>query len=190
MILRFFRKGAAPNFAQLYHPLPQSTEDKWYRHVEVGTGRRYNKADVTGPGGASKGNPHYEWKGITRYWRYNREKMEQLEVRGKLVYSKSGMVYEKRYLDESKGVALQDWWDDISKLRGIPGEGEPLGYQPKNPKPLLDRIVKPGSREGDVVLDLFWGWGTGVGFAKKLTRRWIGIDITHLAIGLIKTRLA
>jgi hypothetical protein len=117
--LLYFSRAASPKFTQLYNPLPETTINKWYRHVEEGTGRRYNKADVTGPGGAAKGNPHYEWKGITRYWRYSPESMESLEAEGKLVYSKSGMVYEKRYLDESRGVALQDWWDDISMLRGI-----------------------------------------------------------------------
>ena len=116
--------------------------------------------------------------------------MEQLETRGKLVYSKSGMVYEKRYLDESKGVALQDWWDDISMLRGIHRDSERLGYPTQKPKALLDRIVRSSSNEGDVVLDPFCGCGTAVEVAQQLNRRWIGIDITHLAIGLIKTRLA
>src|SRR5207253_2689577 len=54
-----------------FTPLPESTTERWYRHVEEGTGRRYNKADVTGPGGAKKGNPVYEWNGITRAWRYS-----------------------------------------------------------------------------------------------------------------------
>ena len=79
-ILLYYSKGQSPKFRALYNPLPESTVEKWYRHVEEGTGRRYNKADVTGPGGAAKGNPHYEWKGITRYWRYSRESMERLEA--------------------------------------------------------------------------------------------------------------
>jgi DNA modification methylase len=189
-ILLYYSKGASPAFTQLYTPLPDKTQEKWYRHIEEGTGRRYNKADVTGPGGASKGNPHYEWKGITRYWRYNLEKMEQLEARGKLVYTKSGMVYEKRYLDESKGVAVQDWWDDISMLRGIHRDSERLGYPTQKPKALLERIIRSSSSEGDFVLDPFCGCGTAIEVAQQFNRRWIGIDITHLAIGLIKKRLA
>jgi DNA modification methylase len=188
-ILLYYSKGTSPTFAQLYNPLPASTEEKWYRNIEEGTGRRYNKADVTGPGGAAKGNPHYEWKGITRYWRYNREKMEQLDAKGKLVYSKTGMVYEKRYLDESKGVAVQDWWDDISMLRGIHRDSERLGYPTQKPKALLERIVRSSSNEGDVVLDPFCGCGTAIEVSQEFNRRWIGIDITHLAIGLIKKRL-
>jgi site-specific DNA-methyltransferase (adenine-specific) len=188
-VLLFYARSDGPIFKALYNPLPQSTVDSWYRNVEPGTGRRFNKADVTGPGGAAKGNPYYEWKGITRYWRYNREKMERLEAEGRLVYSKSGMVYEKRYLDESKGVAVQDWWDDIEMLRGISGSGERLGYPTQKPTALLERIVSASSNEGDTVLDPFCGCGTTIAAAQKLNRNWIGIDITHLSIALQKYRL-
>lgn len=188
-VLLFFSKGSSPHFQTLYNPLPESTKDKWYRHVEEGTGRRFNKADVTGPGGAAKGNAHYEWKGVLRYWRYKQTKMEELERAGRLVYSKSGMVYEKRYLDESKGVSIQDIWDDIPMLRGIHATGERLGYPTQKPEALLERILRTSSQEGDIVLDPFCGCGTTIQVAQKLNRRWIGIDITHLAIGLIKKRL-
>src|SRR6266568_604311 len=113
-------------FNPKFNPLPQSTIDSWYKHVEEGTGRRYNKADVTGPGGAAKGCPVYEWNGVTRAWRYSKENMERLSKEGRLVYSKTGMTYQKRYLDESKGVSLSSWWDDIDMLRGISSGGERL----------------------------------------------------------------
>ncbi len=187
-VLLFYSKSENPVFNTIYNPLSQSTQDKWYRYVEEGTGRRFDKADVTGPGGASKGNPHYEWKGVTRYWRYSRPKMEQLDAQDRLVYSKTGMVYEKRYLDESKGVSVQDWWDDISMLRGI-RVGERLGYPTQKPEPLLERIITTSSNEGDVVLDPFCGCGTTIAACQKLNRQWIGVDITHLAITLIKHRL-
>jgi adenine specific DNA methylase Mod len=187
-VILFYGKSEEVTFNTLYNPLPQSTIDNWYRNVEPETGRRYNKADVTGPGGAAKGNPYYEWKGVTRYWRYSKEKMEQLDKEGRLVYSKSGMPYQKRYLDESKGVSVQDWWDDISMLRGIQSK-ERLGYPTQKPEALLERIIKASSNEGDIVLDPFCGCGTTVNVAERLHRRWIGIDITHLAISLIKTRL-
>jgi adenine-specific DNA-methyltransferase len=73
-----------------FSPLPASTIEKWYRHVEEGTGRRYNKADITGPGGAVKGNPVYNWKGITRAWRFSKTRMEDLDREGLIVYSASG----------------------------------------------------------------------------------------------------
>jgi SAM-dependent methyltransferase len=100
------------------------------------------------------------------------------------------MVYEKRYLDESRGVAMQDWWDDIAMLRGIHRDSERLGYPTQKPEALLDRIIRSSSDEGDIVLDPFCGCGTAIAVAQRLDRHWIGIDITHLAIGLIKKRLA
>jgi len=184
-ILLYYSKGASPNFRALYNPLPESTTAKWYRHVEEGTGRRFNKADVTGPGGAAKGNPHYDWKGISRYWRYSKENMERLEAEGKLVYSKSGMVYEKRYLDESRGVAVQDWWDDISMLRGIHRNSERLGYPTQKPLALLERIISASSNPGDVILDPFCGCGTAIEAAYK-SRNWIGIDVTYQAMRVIR----
>jgi len=189
-VILFYSKSESPTFNTLYTPLSDKTADNWYRYVEEGTGRRYNKADVTGPGGAAKGNPHYEWKGVARYWRYTKEKMAALDAAGLLVYSaKSGMPYQKRYLDESKGVSVQDSWEDISMLRGITRDGERLGYPTQKPLALLERIVSASSNEGDVILDPFCGCGTAVAAAQNLGRSWIGIDVTHLAISLIKVRL-
>ena len=176
-------------FNVLYKPLPDSTVEKWYRHVEEGTGRRYNKADVTGPGGEAKGCPVFEWKGVTRAWRYSRENMERLEQEGRLVYTKSGMVYQKRFLDESKGVPLQSWWDDIDMLRGINKGGERLGYPTQKPLPLLERIIGVSSQENAIVLDPFCGCGTALVAAQKLGRQWIGIDISPTACRVMAKRL-
>jgi DNA modification methylase len=188
-VILFYTKTETATFNAIHLPLPESTVESWYRNVEPETGRRFNKADVTGPGGAAKGNPHYEWKGVTRYWRYSKERMAQLDASGKLVYSKSGMPYEKRYLDESKGVPVQDWWGDIDMLRGITAGGERLGYPTQKPEALLERIISTSSTIGDTVLDAFCGCGTTIAVAQRLNRRWIGIDITHLAITLMKKRL-
>ncbi len=187
-VILFYSKSQEVKYNTQYTPLPQSTVDNWYRYIEPGTVRSYINADVTGPGGAAKGNPCYEWNGVKRYWRYSRKKMEQLERAGRLVYSKSGMPYQKRYLDESKGVSLQDWWEDISMLRGIRGE-ERLGYPTQKPEALLERIIRCGTDEGDVVLDAYCGCGTTTSVAQRLNRRWIGIDITYQSISLVLRRL-
>ncbi len=176
-------------FNPKFNPLPQSTIDSWYKHVEEGTGRRYNKADVTGPGGAAKGCPVYEWHGVTRAWRYSKENMERLSKEGRLVYSKTGMTYQKRYLDESKGVSLSSWWDDIDMLRGISSGGERLGYPTQKPLKLLERILEVSSNENDIVLDAFCGCGTALVAAQKLKRQWIGIDISPTACRVMAKRL-
>jgi len=94
----------------------------------------------------------------------------------------------KRYLDEMPGVPLQNLWDDIFAINSQAQER--LGYPTQKPEALLERIIKASSNEGDLVLDPFCGCGTTVQVAQRLNRRWIGIDITHLAIGLIKKRLS
>jgi len=186
----FYARGNEWTWNPIYTPLPNSTKDQWYRNIEEGTGRLYNKADLTAakPGGDTK----YEWKGILpppgRYWAYSREKMEQMEREGRIVYSASGRPYMKRYLDESMGIQLQDWWGDIDMLRGI-NSSERLGYPTQKPLALLERIIQASSNPGDIVLDPFCGCGTAIAAAQKLDRKWIGIDITHLSIALQKYRL-
>jgi site-specific DNA-methyltransferase (adenine-specific) len=70
-----------------------------------------------------------------------------------------------------------------------PAASERLGYPTQKPEALLERIIQASSNEGDLVLDPFCGCGTAIAVAERLNRRWIGIDITHLAITLMKHRL-
>jgi hypothetical protein len=126
---------------------------------------------------------------VKRYWRYSKEKMQQLDAEGRLLYSKSGMPYQKRYLDESKGVPLQSWWDDIEMLRGITRSGERLGFPTQKPLALLERIVAVSSSDNDIVLDAFCGCGTALVAAQKLKRQWIGIDVSPTACRVMATRL-
>lgn len=159
-----------------------------YRHTEPETGRRYRLDNLTGPGGARKGNPEYEFLGVTRHWRYSKEKMQKLYEEGRIIQKRPGLVPAyKRYLDEMPGVALQDVWDDIRPL-GAQAK-ERLGYPTQKPTALLERIVQIGSQPGDLVLDPFCGCGTAIVAAQQLGRRWIGIDITHLAIAMNRFRL-
>lgn len=91
------------------------------------------------------------------------------------------------WLDKAAGPPLPDWWIDISPLKR--GFSEHMGYPTQKPEALLERIISASSRKGDVVLDPFCGCGTTISVAQHLKRRWIGIDVTHLAIMLIKHRL-
>ncbi|MGQ0503706.1 MAG: site-specific DNA-methyltransferase [Myxococcaceae bacterium] len=185
----YYVKSGAAKLNGIFTELPQSTIDKWYRHVEEGTGRRYNMGDASGPGGAIKGNPYFEWNGVKRYWRFSPERMKELERENRLAYSSTGVAYVKRYLDESKGVPIQDWWDDIPMLRGIHQGNESLSYPTQKPEKLLERILLCSSQPGDLVLDAFAGSGTTLAVAEKLGRRWIGIDCGKLSIYTIQKRL-
>jgi site-specific DNA-methyltransferase (adenine-specific) len=91
------------------------------------------------------------------------------------------------YLDESPGVRLQNLWEDIPAIASK--SAERLGYPTQKPLALLERVISTSSHPGDVVLDPFCGCGTAIAAAQKLERRWIGIDITHLSIALMKHRL-
>jgi DNA modification methylase len=185
--LLFYTKSDSPTWNQLFTPLDPEYIATTYRHVDPATGRKFTTTPMTGPGGAEKGNPVFEFRGHTRAWRYSKETMERLDSEGRLHFSKTGYARQKLYLDESRGVPVQDMWLDIKALAG--SNAERLGYPTQKPVALLERIVEASSNPGDLVLDPFCGCGTTIAAAQKLERRWIGIDVTHLAIGLIKTRL-
>lgn len=182
----FYTKDGEWEWNSQYTAYDESYVEDFYKFVDPESGRRYRLSDMTGPGGAAKGNPSYEVMGVTRYWRYTKERMAKLIEDGRVVQTKPGGVpQQKRYLDEMPGVALQNDWDDILPAGG----NEYLGYPTQKPLALLERIISASSNEGDVVLDPFCGCGTAVHAAEKLKRQWIGIDITHLAVSLIEKRM-
>ena len=146
--LLFYTKSDDYTFNQLFTPYSDKYMDTAYRFVEPGTGRRYRLVSMIGPGGAAKGNPAYEVMGVTRYWRYSREKMQDLLTRGLIVQSRPGTVPNRKYyLDEGKGVPVQTLWDDIPNLQA--SDAQRLGYPTQKPIGLLDRIVTAASNEGD-----------------------------------------
>ncbi|MFZ1087066.1 MAG: DNA methyltransferase [Terracidiphilus sp.] len=188
-VILFYTKGIDWQWNSMYTKYNEKYISEFYKYVEENSGRRYRLDNLTGPGGAAKGNPSYEVMGVSRHWRYSKEKMEKLIKEGRVVQTKPGAVPAyKRYLDEMPGVQIQDIWTDIGPI-GAQAQ-ERLGYPTQKPEALLERIISASSNEGDLILDPFCGCGTTVQVAQRLNRRWIGIDITHLAIGLIKTRLS
>jgi DNA modification methylase len=98
-----------------------------YPYVEASTGRRYGLWDITGPGGAAKGNPYYEIFAIAKYWRYSKTKMEEKIKEGRVIQPRPGAIpREIRYLDETSGIPLGTIWTDIPPINSQAHER--LGY--------------------------------------------------------------
>ncbi len=187
-IILFYTKTSNWNWNPIHTPYDEEYVGRFYRYMDPDTGRRYTLDNLTGPGGAAKGNPSYEVMGVTRYWRYSQKRMQELIDEGRIVQTSSGAVPRyKRYLDEMPGIPLQDIWTDIPPLSSQ--SLERLNYQTQKPEALLERIIASSSNEGDVVLDPFCGCGTAMAAAHKMNRQWLGIDITHLSVALMKNRL-
>ena len=170
--------------------VPQTAETvKGHDLIENGDGELFRLSDLTGAG---QGPPRrFGGKDISpprgRHWMYDQAGIDRLWEAGKIAFSSGGKPRLKTYLKDLAGVAVRDIWTDIEPLNSAAQER--LGYPTQKPEALLERIVKASSSEGDLVLDPFCGCGTAIAVAQRLNRRWIGIDITHLAIGLIKKRL-
>jgi site-specific DNA-methyltransferase (adenine-specific) len=134
----------------------------------------------------------YEYKGYKpprKGWAISIEKMKQWDREGRLHLpkNKSNRIRRKRFLSEWQGAPVQNIWNDISPLQSQAKER--MGFPTQKPQALLERIIQASSNKGDWVLDPFCGCGTAIASAEKLSRKWIGIDITHIAIALIKKRI-
>ncbi len=183
----FYRNGDLATWNAQFTSYDEEYLKRDYRRVDK-TGRRYRIDNIQGPGGAAKGNPFYEAMGVKRYWRYSKERMDELIKEGRIIQTKPGAVPQyKRYLDEMPGIPLQNLWDDIPIINNR--SAEYLGYPTQKPLKLLERIIKATSNENDIVLDAFCGCGTALVAAQKLKRQWIGIDVSPTACRVMATRL-
>lgn len=187
--LLYYTKGPNPTWHPQHGPHDDAYLEDKYRFVDP-DGRRYQLDNMTSPN--PRPNMMYEWKGHASPpagWRYSKETMAKLDAEGRIWYpdSKDKRPRLKRYLDEMPGVLPGNIWTDISPINSRAAER--LGYPTQKPLALLERIIAASSNEGDLVLDPFCGCGTTVDAAARLKRRWIGIDITYLAVDLIIKRL-
>ncbi len=181
----FYSKTGDYKFKRQMAPYKKAYIDSKFTHKDE-NGRRFRLSDLNPP--AERG-PIYEFHGITRAWRFTKEKMLQLEKEGR-IYTKSKVPQLKRYLDELEargGGAVHEIWDEIPAVNSMARER--LGYPTQKPIQLLERIINASSDEDDWVLDPFCGCGTAIAAAEKLHRHWIGIDITYLAVNIVKGRL-
>lgn len=183
--LLFYVKSNEYTWNQTFQPYDAEYLEQYYRYTDENE-RRFMSGDL-GAAGLQGGGYEYDWKGIKRIWRVPFETMERLEKEGKIFYTRNSIPRIKRYLDEAKGMPVQNVWSDLESLRSW--HGERLGYPTQKPLSLLERIIQSSSNEGDIVLDPFCGCGTALVAAQQLNRKWIGIDITHLAISTMKWRI-
>lgn len=182
-----YKKSETVKLNSVYSPYEQEYIEKVYKYQDE-DGRRWQSVSLTGPGGAAKGNPFYEFLGVSRYWQYSQENMQKLYEEGKIYQSKPGAVpRRKMYLDEAKGVPLQDIWTDIVPVQGAAGENE--NYPTQKPISLLERILDVATDFGDLVFDCFMGSGTTQAVAMMKHRRFIGADINLGAIQITTKRL-
>ena len=185
VILAFAKDVGSMYWSPIY--LPHNPEKVMQQYTLTDeSGRRYQLTSLLNPN-PNRPNLTYKFKGVNKVWRWTKERMMAEDAKGRIVVPKygKGIPRYKRYLDEQRGVPLGDWWGDIEIAIG----SERLGYPTQKPVALLERIIQTSSDEDATVLDPFCGCGTTIAAAQKLGRRWIGIDITHLAISLIRHRL-
>lgn len=195
-IIFFYVKSGKALFTPQYTEHDPEYIKKFYRYDDMDGRGPYRLADMASPN--PRPNMMYEWKGYgypSKGWRYQRDTMQKLDEDGRIYYpiktdgspDYTKRLALKRYLSEQEGSIVTNIWDDIQPLHGATAER--LGYPTQKPQALLERIISASSNPGDVVLDPFCGCGTAVAAAQALGRRWIGIDITHLSIALIKYRI-
>lgn len=202
--LLFYTRSDAYTWNPIFQPLPGETADAWYNNIEPGTGRRFNRDNLTAAGVRS-GSSGLPWRGVDptpkgRHWAIpgfaraiigdldTIEALEALDKAGRIFWPKKagGAPMFKRYLDESDGVPAQDVITDISPLKN--NSPERMGYPTQKPGALLDRVILASSNPGDLVLDAFCGCGTSIESAERLGRQWIGIDIARKAVEIVEKR--
>lgn len=209
-VILFYAKTDAFVWNRVFQPYEQSYIEEYYRFTAP-DGRRFRLVTLTGAG-TRTGDSGKPWRGINptkagRHWAVpaaaleraypdvdpstlsTQQKLELLEQAGLIFWptKAGGVPQQRRFLDENPGVPVQDVITDIQALSSHAAER--LHYPTQKPSELLERIVAASCPEGGVVLDPFCGCGTTIEAAHRLGRHWIGIDITHLSIGLIKRRL-
>lgn len=186
----YYTGGDAPTFNRPYQKyvlddLDEKTESKY--SLRDPDGRRYQLTSLLNPA-QDRPNLTYEFMGVTRVWRWTKERMEAAHKAGRVIQTKPGAVpREKRYLDEQEGRPIDTIWVDIPPVNSQAEER--LGYPTQKPLALLERIINASSNPNDIILDAFCGCGTALVAAQNLGRQWIGIDISPTACRVMAKRL-
>ena len=173
-----YTKSDSFEYNQQFTDYDESYVKRMFRHKDPG-GRRFMDGDLSAKG-LSGGGYEYEYKGAKSIWRLPVERMRELDAADRLYFTAKGGIRIKRYLDEMKGISLNDVWTDVPPINSQAKER--MGYRTQKPVALLERIIKASSNSDDVVFDPFCGCGTTMEAAERLNRKWIGIDIAIHAV--------
>ncbi len=194
-VIYFYAKSSRYTWNQPFRTLSDRETEEKFPKIDPETGRRWQSVSLRNP--AWRPNLQFPFtasNGVTYQphpngWSGNMEHLTRLDKEGRLHFPSKpeGALRVKMFADESLGERLQNIWEDIPPIGAQAAER--LGYPTQKPVALLERILSASSNEGDIVLDPFCGCGTSIAAAQKLNRKWIGIDITHLSVGLMKYRL-
>ena len=188
-IILFYSKSDRFTFNEQY---TEYGPEQMKRFKPDETGRLYKAENMTFSTRSPK--RQFEWRGskppANRSWGASLEQLEKWYAEGRILLKKDGtprLDGLKIYLDETKGKPITTNWTDIERISNT--SAERLGYPTQKPVALLERIIATSSNPGDVVLDPFCGCGTTIDAAEKLGRKWVGIDVTPVAMTTIKKRL-
>ena len=184
----FYTKSRDFNWNRTLSPHDPEYVRKFYRHKDKNGRYRLHEIIRTASMG-ERPNLAYEYKGYLPEWGWRkvREKVVALDEAGRLVWSDSGRPYVKRYLSEHPGTPIRDVVTDIPPVSGHARER--TGYPTQKPLALLERIIEASSNPGDMILDPFCGCATALVAAETQHRRWAGIDLSPLAVKLVRERL-
>ena len=186
----YFAKSDNRTWNPQYKPYDQEYLNSFYRHVEK-DGQKYRTHQIErNPALGIRENLIYAYKGyIPKYgWMVEKNKLEEMDSKGMLLWSRNGKPLRKIYLEnDSEGQPIHDIWDDLPNVGSQ--SKERVGYPTQKPEALLERIIKASSSEGDLVADFFCGSGTTAAVAEKLGRKWICSDLGKFAIHTTRKRM-
>ncbi len=187
----FYSKSDNPTWNRPYNAWTSEKEEKEYPFIEPETGRRYKKVPIHAPG-TRNGATGSEWRGMMpppgKHWQYTPDRLDEMDANNEIYWSSTGNPRRKIYLDQSKGVPVQDIWLDFLDINNQ--NSFQTGYPTEKNLDMLKLIIEASSNLGDLVLDCFAGSGTTLVAAEQLGRDWIGVDIGEVAISTIINRLA
>jgi adenine-specific DNA-methyltransferase len=181
--------GKSPDFTwnPQYAPYEEDYIEEWFKKADQ-DGRKYGLVVLSAPGDRQGTKAHYEINGRFpppgRHWSITEQSFKDLLSRGLVEFSSTGVPYVRKYLDESKGLPVNDIWTDTGHIKSQSKEN--VEYPTQKPERLLERIVQATTNPGSIVFDCFMGSGTTQAVAMKLGRRFIGADIN---LGAIQTTI-